>query len=496
MELHTRVSLPKWPFLLGDMVLVALAVFLVLWQGRPLDASIAAIATLLGILGCIVGIAPYVVDYHESSRRELDAERAVLRDLSARLSAVGRDLDVAAESVRTAAEETARAARLGDSLPSRMQSAVVDLERRVANVNTENSERFAMVGEQLQRAVQQFATSEALLLRSTQTGENLHQEIAALNMALARAEFDRRNTSAVSQEPAAPSNTPADDLRPWIAGQLDEMRAQLAAIEAACASAATPARDTEALVQTIEQVLSSRFHALEARLTSQARESRSPASEPTNELQPPEPSQPQAATEVNVSPESAAPSRRKRLPFAGMLAGSLLQPQTPAVERIIAAGRRTPEERPTSNEEPLTEPPISRSPKEADLPTDTAVPQDSLKSTHGFEESLGLDLGEIAPRAKPTRFKPIEGAAVIVVRAYIGIGNKLYIRGDGPGLSRERGTPMEFLEIGKWGWACQTPGEEIRCKVYRNDEEPAAGDEAIIGPGQCLEITPTFPSGP
>ena len=35
----------------------------------------------------------------------------------------------------------------------------------------------------------------------------------------------------------------------------------------------------------------------------------------------------------------------------------------------------------------------------------------------------------------------------------IGIGNKPYLRGEGPGLSWDEGVPMNFIEIGKWSWS-------------------------------------------
>ena len=45
-----------------------------------------------------------------------------------------------------------------------------------------------------------------------------------------------------------------------------------------------------------------------------------------------------------------------------------------------------------------------------------------------------------------------DGATRLLVTAYIGIGNRLFIRGDAPGLSPDKGIPLQFVSIGKWRW--------------------------------------------
>jgi hypothetical protein len=84
------------------------------------------------------------------------------------------------------------------------------------------------------------------------------------------------------------------------------------------------------------------------------------------------------------------------------------------------------------------------------------------------------------------------GTSTLVATAYIGIGNKLYVRGDGPGLNWNQGVPMQFLAIGKWGWTSPKAGEPITCRIYRNDETPMLDDNIVIAPGSKAEITPRF----
>ncbi len=82
--------------------------------------------------------------------------------------------------------------------------------------------------------------------------------------------------------------------------------------------------------------------------------------------------------------------------------------------------------------------------------------------------------------------------ASLVANILIGIGNKLYLRGEGGGLSRDKGQPLEFVEIGRFQWTASVPGEPVRCQLYLNDEVPAAGAPIDIAPGDSIEVTPDF----
>jgi len=85
-----------------------------------------------------------------------------------------------------------------------------------------------------------------------------------------------------------------------------------------------------------------------------------------------------------------------------------------------------------------------------------------------------------------------EGETSITATAYVGIGNKLYLRGEGAGLSWEKGTPLQFLAIGKWGWSTSEADEPISCHLYKNDEEPALDGKVTVQPGEKVELSPRF----
>ncbi|QXD22780.1 hypothetical protein F7C95_12605 [Opitutia bacterium ISCC 51] len=85
-----------------------------------------------------------------------------------------------------------------------------------------------------------------------------------------------------------------------------------------------------------------------------------------------------------------------------------------------------------------------------------------------------------------------DGATRLIVGAFIGISNKLYIRGDGPGLDWDKGTPMELVGIGKWEWKTYAASAAIQCKVLINDEQWTDTENLTIEPNTTLETTASF----
>src|SRR5690606_11587234 len=94
---------------------------------------------------------------------------------------------------------------------------------------------------------------------------------------------------------------------------------------------------------------------------------------------------------------------------------------------------------------------------------------------------------------KPTRSATSDNSTRLLVTAYIGIGNRLFIRGEGPGLSADKGIPLQFVSIGKWQWETKDATGPVRAKLFKNDEiECVALGEISVDPGQQLEVSATF----
>ena len=84
------------------------------------------------------------------------------------------------------------------------------------------------------------------------------------------------------------------------------------------------------------------------------------------------------------------------------------------------------------------------------------------------------------------------GMTSVIANVMIGIGNKPYVRGEGPGLSWDEGVAMNFIEIGKWAWSPPRKNASLTIQIYRNDEDPDKGGKYEIKPGDKFEVTPEF----
>jgi gas vesicle protein len=129
------------------------------------------------------------------------------------------------------------------------------------------------------------------------------------------------------------------------------------------------------------------------------------------------------------------------------------------------------------------EAPLPRRPRPRKPPPAADVPGDLLRET--ASAPAAPDAG--GPPA------PADGATRLVVTAYIGIGNRLFIRGNGPGLSWDRGVPLVFVSIGKWRWETSEAAAPVRFKLYKNDEiECTALGERSVDPGAQQNLTASF----
>ncbi len=113
--------------------------------------------------------------------------------------------------------------------------------------------------------------------------------------------------------------------------------------------------------------------------------------------------------------------------------------------------------------------------------------------TASEEPALGLDLADTSSGSVGEGMITSDGATRLLVTAYIGIGNRLFIRGTGPGLSWEKGAPLQFVSIGKWRWETNDASAPVQFKLYKNDDVLCAAlGEQRIEPGHQQEVTAAF----
>jgi hypothetical protein len=90
---------------------------------------------------------------------------------------------------------------------------------------------------------------------------------------------------------------------------------------------------------------------------------------------------------------------------------------------------------------------------------------------------------------------PVARTAVvttITANVDVGFGNALTLRGEGAGLSWEKGIPMACVADDRW---TLTLGESVRPIVFKfliNDQTWSSGEDYTVVPGSTVTLRPTF----
>ena len=184
-------------------------------------------------------------------------------------------------------------------------------------------------------------------------------------------------------------------------------------------------------------------------------------------------------------------------------------PPNPALESSPEGQDQTIEQELDTNDENAT--PGKRQPKEEST-DDTAVQEELVNEELALElpdpaetlRKVDAILQETIPSDSSGSISSLEnkdisvpktsstGTTSVVANVMIGIGNKPYLRGEGPGLSWDEGVPMNFIEIGKWAWSPSRKNASLTVQLYRNDNDPDQSGKIEVKAGEKIEITPQF----
>lgn len=119
----------------------------------------------------------------------------------------------------------------------------------------------------------------------------------------------------------------------------------------------------------------------------------------------------------------------------------------------------------------------------------------SFPSTAALETGNRLRRPSAASRKPKTRVpRPALQRQLTLVRAHIdvGFGNTLYIRGQGNGLSWDKGIALACIAPATWVWATAEDSRNVTFKLLLNDELWAQGGDVVVPAGESIEIVPVF----
>ena len=80
----------------------------------------------------------------------------------------------------------------------------------------------------------------------------------------------------------------------------------------------------------------------------------------------------------------------------------------------------------------------------------------------------------------------------IVATVDVGFGNAVFIRGDGPGLSWDKGTPLNWTAGDRWSIVIAGASKPFAFKFTLNDSVWSTGADYSALPGGSVELTPAF----
>lgn len=84
------------------------------------------------------------------------------------------------------------------------------------------------------------------------------------------------------------------------------------------------------------------------------------------------------------------------------------------------------------------------------------------------------------------------GATRITIKYDVGFANQLFIRGEGAGLSWDKGSPLKNVKADEWVWETTNPFTEAKFKVLVNDKAYEKGENHSLRCGASLSYTPQF----
>ena len=113
--------------------------------------------------------------------------------------------------------------------------------------------------------------------------------------------------------------------------------------------------------------------------------------------------------------------------------------------------------------------------------------EEESEEEEAIEESEDASEEAAAPAADEPAPSAAGSGTALIVNLMIGIGNKPFVRGTGPGLSRDKGVPMSFLGIGRWQWISPDPEAPATVEVWKNDQSPM-GEALHLPGGEPVEV--------
>ncbi|MGJ3242011.1 MAG: hypothetical protein ACFE0O_03500 [Opitutales bacterium] len=415
-------TLPKWPFVLGDGLLLALALVVLLRSDGPLTGWEVGFCVVSVGFGGVLFAVPFLAEYVLGLRQREQVAREGLDQLLTDVRAGFTALDGALGHRDATLDRLDNGVDAQSSLVERLRKAIEPLESALNTLHGQQT-NLAAVGERLEQA------------------------------------WDGQ-TSALDDR--------LDRLTESLQGWQKTMDGRFEALDKQQAPVTDPVLLER--LSTLEEQIGEILDQLQA-LRRQSRRRQEASGEVES-----------AADKANLLGKALSHAR----------------PGGPgsAVDRLIRPDSVKDEPVAESQPEPVAEDlAVSESAPAAPEPEGPQTAAEARPVEENPPAAKGAPAGEgpPSPEAGGSVAADAEPVSRVVANILPGIGNKLYIRGSGGGLSWDDGQLLTFAEIGKYVWEAPALQKPIRLQLYLNDAVPAAGDPVTLNPGETLDLAPDFP---
>lgn len=509
------LTLSKWPFYLGDALLVVTALAIAILGNGQLTNMQVVFCVIAVAFGAVIFGLPYVVEYSMRVREERDERLSELRLLKGYLQKAEaallqsderlNELESGSGSVDQRCELLASAV---DQKLNHASQVLATLSQQVAAIEVCNTDQVAA-----------FAALKVQLDVFNATPKESASAEAVTAFPAALATLEARLTAAVAPLGSIESRVLALEGSAQAAVEAASSATAAAEVETSTSARAPRSRRSKADAGLLQRAIPEKQNSASSAV-SRIIDSKSKLAKPEPEV-----------TESTVMPEE--PVSEQALPKASVT--EVIEAQELVVEldpnEVSEAAARLPEEsevqiradliedddlieedelQESAESEAITEAErveaaddlivevvngAAAEPEFEELAPELEATEVAMRASAGLatEADTPVDLfGEGQPVAI-RRARTKANDAVFTASILIGIGNKPFLRGSAGGLDWQTGIPMEFEEIGKWRWVAPADLDgPVEVQIYRNDEDPDRKGRHTVEPGQKLEVTPVF----
>ncbi|MBC2601055.1 hypothetical protein [Puniceicoccus vermicola] len=483
---------PKAPFIAGNILLAGLAAALVFFGPNPWSIATVLLVVLCLAIGGVLTLLPFLLDQFAL----LNLNRSRSTQASVNLKAAIAKADEIVEELRERKIEDNPLRVVSERLPDLVEEKLGEaMEKSLSMRDDRPSEILKRLEDlnPLNNDIERLHDDLRILSAHAVTQEYVDTGLSNLSGEIQRLETKldelRRFQIYGAQESSPSQTTPEpEEVEEAVAEEEPDPSAESVEIEDDPAATEeiivenehSDEPELESEVPEEEVSLQEEFPTQEEPVDEVMAEPASPQEDP-----PGEPSEPDSIAEDEIQgPEdehSDEPESEGEEPAEEVSQQEEFPTQEEPIDEVMA-------EPASPQEDPPGEP------SEPDAVAEDEIPEPEEPSLEETEEAPVEVPATITETEEPPKEEPKATGkpAKIIASAFVGIQNGIYLRGEGPGLSLEKGVRLEMTGIGEWVWTNETQ-ESISAELLLNDEIPSDIGVFQINPGDVLKLNPSFP---